>query len=168
MHEFRLSKEYADGYDALKEIVNHAQFEAAKSKRMNSSEEFSAIRNKELTSLVVNTLMNDLDEHAGELTYTQHKKLAKGLKKLLFKALLRKDRIQVYELKGKKIIEGLFEVYTNPGFNEKNLLFPAELRESGDPIERIAVDYISGMMDSFAEQQYMRFFGKKSLDALYR
>jgi len=168
LHEFRLSEDYRGAYDQLKEITHQAQTEASKSHRMKTSEEFSAIRNKELTSLIVHTLVTDLDENEGVLTYTRHKKLAEGLKKLLFKALLRKDRIQVYELKGAKIIEGLFNVYTDTKFNNNRLLFPPEFRvNENEPIERIAADYISGMMDSFAEQQYVKYYGKGALEALY-
>ncbi|MFM8333044.1 MAG: hypothetical protein ACKN9T_15270, partial [Candidatus Methylumidiphilus sp.] len=32
---------------------------------------------------------------------------------------------------------------------------------------RLIVDYISGMMDSFALQEYEKYFGKGSSEALY-
>ena len=74
----------------------------------------------------------------------------------------------VYTLYITDSIKGLFQVYTDSVFNKNGILFPAELRNNPvDSIERVAADYISGMMDSFAEQQYKRYYGQSALDALY-
>ena len=98
-------------------------------------------------------------------------KLSEGLKKLVFKALLRKKNIQLYEKQGERIIKGLFEVYTDTNFNNDLLLLPPELRvlaknNEASP-ERVVVDYIAGMMDSFAMQEYQKYFGSSSLDMIY-
>ncbi|ANT64617.1 hypothetical protein [Prosthecochloris sp. CIB 2401] len=167
MHEFSLNSKFKSALPKFIEIAKGAQSEAFKAKRLQTSEEYSAIRNKELTSRIVHALFMDLDLVGSQLSYENHALLAEGLKKLLFKALLRKNEIQCYELRGEKVIKGLFEVYTDSDFNKNGALFPAELRNTGDPVERIAADYISGMMYSFAEQQYKVFYGKSSLDALY-
>ncbi|KAA6232078.1 dNTP triphosphohydrolase [Chlorobium phaeovibrioides] len=168
IHEFSISSDYKTAYPKLKEIAQGAQKDAFNAKRLDTSEEYSAVRNKELTSRIVHSLVTDLDLVGWQLSYKEHSKLAEGLKKLLFRALLRKNEIQQYELRGEKVIKGLFAVYTDPAFNSKGFLFPPELRNNTvDPLERVAADYISGMMDSFAEQQYVRFYGKSSLDALY-
>ena len=90
------------------------------------------------------------------------------MKKLLFKTILRKKDIQHYEKKGEKIIRGLYEVYSDCSYNKDNILLPAELRtlECSDK-NRLVIDYISGMMDSYAEQEYIKYFGKSSLEKLY-
>ncbi|RRQ19888.1 hypothetical protein D5687_11055, partial [Guyparkeria sp. SCN-R1] len=101
------------------------------------------------------------------LGYENHSLLAEGLKKLLFKAILRKKDVQLYERRGEKIIRGLFEVYTDAKFNKDNMLLPPELRVLDGGNERLVVDYISGMMDSYAAQEYEKYFGSGSLDRYY-
>jgi dGTP triphosphohydrolase len=46
-------------------------------------------------------------------------------------------------------------------------LLPAELRTIKYCKGRIVTDYISGMMDSFAIQEYEKYFGKGSSEKLY-
>jgi dGTPase len=122
---------------------------------------------KELTSIIVNTLCRDIAVVDGQLGYRSMAKLAAGLKKLLWQAVLRKKDVQLYEKRGEKIIRGLFTVLTDRSYNRNNLLLPAELRNIQAPQERIVIDYIAGMMDSFAAQEYERYFGKNSLDQIY-
>lgn len=167
VHEFSISDEYKKSHDTMKTIAQKAQSEALQSKLLESSEEYSIVLKKELTSIIVNTLCSDIAIVDGNLGYKNYANLSEGLKKLLFKAILRKKDIQFYELRGGKIIRGLFEVYTDKVFNKNNLLLPAELRKIKMPRERIATDYISGMMDSYAAQEYERYFGKGSSDIIY-
>ncbi|EOI7482023.1 TPA: hypothetical protein ACGSWG_002712 [Yersinia enterocolitica] len=103
----------------------------------------------------------------GKLGYKRNASLAKGLKKLLFKSILRKRDIQLYEKRGEKILRGLFEVYSDEKYNKDNILLPPELRIYDESKERIVTDYISGMMDSFAAQEYEKYFGKGSLSQIY-
>ncbi|TOO18752.1 deoxyguanosinetriphosphate triphosphohydrolase, partial [Vibrio parahaemolyticus] len=77
----------------------------------------------------------------GCLGYKQHAKLAEGLKKLLFKAILRKKDIQLYERRGEQIIRGLFEVYSDEKYNKDNILLPPELRAITDCKTRLVTDY---------------------------
>lgn len=80
---------------------------------------------------------------------------------------MRKKDVQHYEKKGEKIIRGLYEVYTDTKYNKNNILLPAEYRKRNDKQERLVIDYISGMMDSFAEQEYIKYFGKSEIEKLY-
>ncbi len=108
------------------------------------------------------------NEHGNdELGYKTYALLAEGLKKLLFNAILRKKDIQLYEKRGEKIIRGLFQVYNDEKYNKNNILLPPELRTSHDCKVRIVTDYISGMMDSFAAQEYEKYFGQGSAENLY-
>lgn len=178
MHEFKIS-EFSDskGYDKFNEIAKQARDQALKANRLHTSEEYSHILKKELTANIVHTLVNDIDkvecqEGSYQLGYQNFGKLAEGLKKLVFKALLRKKDIQLYEKQGERIIKGLFEVYSDSQFNKDLSLLPPELRSiskksEGEIQNRVVIDYIAGMMDSFAIQEYQRYFGASSLDRIY-
>jgi len=170
-HEFKISETFSEAYDSFKVIAKHAQTEALKSNLQSSSEEYAVVLRKELTSTIVNTLCRDIGvvniSGLRQLGYKSTGLLAEGLKKLLFKAILRKKDVQLYEKRGEKIILGLFEVLTDPEYNKNKILLPAELRHVDAPLERVVIDYIAGMMDSFAAQEYERYFGDGSLKNIY-
>jgi dGTPase len=171
IHEFKISEDYKDAYGDFSEIVKKVQDIALKSTKLNTSEEYSAVLRKELTSTIVHDLCIDIGiiEKNGvkQLGFKTKEKLSEGLKKLLFNAILRKKDVQHYEKKGEKIIRGLYEVYTDTKYNKNNILLPAEYRKRDDKQERLVIDYISGMMDSFAEQEYIKYFGKSDIEKLY-
>lgn len=167
VHEFKISEKFKDAYPSISEIAKIVQETAMKSLSSGTSEEYSIVLRKELTSTIVNTLCLDLGLVNGRLGYKKHEKLAEGLKKLLFKAILRKKDIQLYERKGEQVIKGLFEVYNDSKYNKDNILLPPELRALKDCKARLVTDYISGMMDSYAVQEYEKFFGKGSSERLY-
>ncbi|XOB63771.1 dGTP triphosphohydrolase [Campylobacterota bacterium DY0563] len=172
VHEFRLNEKYKPALKSIIDIAQSVQIEASKSNSLRSSEEYSIVLKKELTSTIVNTLCSDIglvkNKHGNnELGYKNHALLAEGLKNLLFNAILRKKDIQLYERKGEKIIRGLFEVYSDEKYNKDNILLPAELRAIHDCKGRVVTDYISGMMDSYAAQEYEKYFGKGSAENLY-
>jgi dGTPase len=80
---------------------------------------------------------------------------------------MRKKDVQLYEKRGEKIIRGLFEVLTDPTYNKGGILLPPAIRSLKDSRERLVVDYISGMMDSYAAKEYEKYFGPGSLDRIY-
>jgi dGTPase len=180
MYEFDISGEsFRKASEVFNKIATEARDLAWKANRLNTSEEYSFILRKELTSNIVHELMNDIgiiqsEDGLPKLGYKNLGKLSEGLKKLVFKALLRKKDIQLYEKQGERIIKGLFEVYTDSQFNRDLLLLPPEFRaiahdtNDDEPIrKRVVIDYIAGMMDSFAVQEYQRYFGSSSLDTIY-
>ncbi|MGR2740210.1 dGTP triphosphohydrolase [Billgrantia sp. Q4P2] len=167
VHEFKVSARFQSAYSAISNIAQEAQTEAMQANRAGTSEEYAIVLKKELTSKIVNTLCSDIDLVDGRLGYKHYADLAEGLKKLLFKAILRKKDVQLYERRGEKIIRGLFEVYSDGKYNKGNILLPAELRSLDDCKARLVTDYISGMMDSYAAQEYEKYFGKGSADKLY-
>lgn len=167
VHEFKISEKYQAAYDTMAQIAQDVQIEAMNSKRAGTSEEYAIVLKKELTSKIVNILCSDIGLVDGRLGYKKHSKLAEGLKKLLFKAILRKKDIQLYERRGEKIIRGLFEVYSDEKYNKNNVLLPPELRCINDCKTRLVTDYISGMMDSYAAQEYEKYFGRGNLEKLY-
>ena len=167
VHEFRISEKYKPALQSITDIAKNVQAEALKSNSLSSSEEYSIVLKKELTSTIVNILCSDIGLVNDELGYKNHSLLAEGLKKLLFNAILRKRDIQLYEKKGEKVLRGLFEVYSDETYNKNNILLPAELRIIDNCQGRIVTDYISGMMDSFATQEYEKYFGKGTTENLY-
>lgn len=167
VHEFKISDKFKDAYPAISQIAQESQSVAMLASRAGTSEEYSIVLKKELTSKIVNTLCSDIGLVNGNLGYRQHAKLAEGLKKLLFKAILRKKDIQLYERRGEQIIRGLFEVYSDEQYNKNNILLPPELRALNDCKSRLVTDYISGMMDYYAAKEYEKYFGKGSAENLY-
>jgi dGTPase len=179
MYEFDISDEYNSAGKEFNTIATKARDVAWKANRLNTSEEYSFILRKELTANIVHTLISDIGvieckDGSEQLGYKTLNKLATGLKKLVFKALLRKKDVQLYEKQGERIIRGLVEVHTDLNFNKDLLLLPPELRaitylnkDNADVKKRVIIDYIAGMMDSFAEQEYKRYFGSSSLDMIY-
>jgi dGTPase len=170
LHEFQNSK-YNDVYDILTGIIAKARNFANKAKTYETSEEYSILFKKELTSLIVDTLITDIGlvikENKTQLGYKTLENLALGLKKLTFKAIKRNPTVIEYELKGKIVLKGLFEMYMDNSFNCDLVLLPAEWRHLEDK-ERTIVDYIGGMMDEFAIHQYKKYYGQNSLDQLYK
>ena len=171
LHEFKISQKFADAFEPFSRIAHGAHEEALKSEAQASSEEYSIVLRKEMTSQIVHELCRDIGvvdgDHGPELGYRSMGALATGLKSLLWKAILRKKDVQLYEKRGEKIIRGLFEVLTDKAYNKDNVLLPPELRCLTDSRERLVIDYIAGMMDSSAAQEYEKYFGKGSLDEIY-
>lgn len=167
VYEFSISDSFKDAYSTMANIAKDAQNVAMKASKSGTSEEYAIVLKKELTSKIVNTLCSDIGLVGGCIGYKEHAKLAEGLKKLLFKAILRKKDIQLYERRGEQIIRGLFEVYSDEKYNKNNILLPPELRAINDCKTRLVTDYISGMMDSYAAHEYEKYFGKGSAEKLY-
>ena len=132
---------------------------------MKSSEEFAMIFRKELTSNIVNRLVMDISvvmsKHGfEELGFGKLQKLSEGLKKLLFKVIMRKRNILTYEFRGNEIIADLYEFYNqedNFKFLSPELKFAIPEENATDYTSkkaRAVVDYISGMMDTFAIKEW--------------
>lgn len=171
LHEFKYSSEFSDTYKFLKNLVIDCQKFATKAERLSTSEEFSFLFRRRLTSSIVDTLVRDIYYPEGEkgLTLKQHKLLADGLKDLTFKAVQKKSAIHLYEKMGEKVIRGLYKVYTDTEYNKDLKLLSAEYRTFTDETGRLRtiIDFISGMMDSFAMREYEKYFGVGSLERQY-
>lgn len=170
LYEFKTSRKYSDAYDTIFKIVNNCREEAYKANMLKSSEEYSFIFKKELTSNIVDKLVNDISyvEEKNELSFGKYRKLTKGLKKLVFKLVLKKSNVQFYEKKGERILRGLYEVYSDSTINNKLKLLPPEYRlyDNENDKKRNIIDFISGMMDEFAIEEYKKYYGKSSYDKL--
>lgn len=173
VHEFYISDKYKGSYKKFNEIVQNVQEKALQAQRLNTSEEYAGVLRKELTSYIVDILCRDIGliskNNQGQLGYTTLGKLAEGLKKLLFRAILRKRNVQLYEKKGEKVIRGLFAVYNDLRFNKDLKLMPPEYRalKNKYPTKRLVIDYISGMMDSFAVKEFIQYYGSSEYEKAY-
>lgn len=175
LYEFQIHEKYFAVHEMLRSIVMEVQKYVGSSTGLKSSEEYSSILRRELTSKIVYTLVSDIGvvntaPNVQELGFKNYALLSEGLKKLVFKSLLRKRDIQLYEKLGDKVIKGLFDVYADQSFNSGGLLLPVEYRNfnnDGAITHRSIIDYISGMMDAFAISEYKKYYGKNSLENLY-
>lgn len=171
IHEFKIDGQYQAVSNIFADIVKEVQQYAMTSNTLNTSEEYSMVFRKELTSTIVNKLMLDVGlitkDNQQVLGYENLALLALGLKKLVFKTILRKTHIQEYEARGRKVLIGLFDVYSDSKFNKDLMLLPAEIRNKKDDPKRLICDYLGGMMDAFAAREYIKFFGESKYKSLY-
>jgi dGTPase len=168
LYEFSISDKYKAAYSLFKNIVDKARTFAKKAETYQTSEEYLILFKKELTSNIVNELVNNLCVENDKLAYKDdYGLLSEGLKKLTYHAVSRSTENKLYELKGKKIITDLYQVYMDKTFNENMKLLPSEYRDE-EEWERSVFDYISGMMDEYAVGKHKEFFGSNALDIIYK
>jgi len=167
LHEFRISEKFKDMTPIFSKIIEEAKEFASKSEIYNTSEEYEMLFRKELSSILAATLIKDVGlTFENIIGYKNLEKLALGLKKLTFKTIQRQSDIIEYEQLGKHVLTKLFELYTDEDYNKDLKLLPANYR-SIENWDRRVLDYIGGMMDIYAIQQYEKYFGKLDDKGLY-
>lgn len=166
LYEFSIRKEYKEVIIEFKKLNVLARQFAEKAHVYKSSEEYAMLYRKELTSLLANAFVRDIDLIDGKLGYKKLGKLVHGLKKLTFEAIKRQPDIIEYEQLGKHVLTKLYELYTDKDYNREMVLLPANYRNP-DIWERKVQDYIGGMMDIYAIQQYEKYFGKMDNKGIY-
>lgn len=167
-------------------FINHA-IEYANEQENDNVQKYSKLIRMSLTSQLTNTFVNDvtineIDEETSkehntnksnyELELKEYKDLLKVLKKAVFECSTRDTNIQEYERKGEIIIKSLFNFYTDLSKNINAMLLPPDYRPEelqkkgkGQDKEKVelqlvqnSIDYIAGMMDTFAISEYERLF----------
>lgn len=167
LYEFSINAKFKPAYDLFKNIIDHAKQFANSANTYESSEEYTILFKKELTSRIVNALVSSLRIKDDVLAYGEkYDLLAEGLKKLTYAAVSRSPKVKLYEQRGENIVRGLYKAYMDQNFNKELKLLPADYRDLGNWEESV-VDYISGMMDEYAVTKYKELFGQNSLDKLY-
>lgn len=79
-----------------------------------------------------------------------------SLQKLLFDRLYRNPRVMQMSQRGRRIIAGLFEAYRElPSMMPRH--YQAEAQRDG--LERVVADYVAGMTDRYALEQYRYIIG---------
>lgn len=58
-------------------------------------------------------------------------------------------------LHGEIVLKSLYDIFTDKTLNKKGQLLPPDYRPHGDyTIDKGSIDYLAGMMDTFANSQY--------------
>lgn len=127
-----------------------------------------AIINELVSDLIANTAKNiqgkniksfeDIKQNGKNIVdFSENaKKRNSELKKFLFRKLYRHYRVERMAEKAKRILSELFHAYLkNPN------IIPQEFKneyKSDEPLERIVCDYVAGMTDRYAVNEYSKLF----------
>jgi dGTPase len=166
LYEFSIRQEFKDVILEFKKFNVQARQFAERSHVYKTSEEYAMLYRKELTSILANAFVRDIDLINGKLGYKSLGLLITGLKKLTFEAIKRQPDIIEYEQLGKHVLTKLYELYTDKDYNKNMVLLPANYRHEAN-WERRVQDYIGGMMDIYAIQQYEKYYGKLENKGIY-
>ncbi len=166
LYEFSIRPEYKEVLTDFKKFNVLARKFAEQAHVYETSEEYAMLYRKELTSILAHAFVRDVDLIRGKLGYKSLGLLIKGLKKLTFEAIKRQPDIIEYEQLGKHILTKLYELFTDKEYNRDMVLLPGNYRDP-ETWERKVQDYIGGMMDIFAIQQYEKYFGKLESKGIY-
>jgi len=177
-----------DASEKFAEFVKQAK-DYAECKSPNV-QKYSKLFRLKLTSILTDAFVRDITigeisedeakEHGvnknnQELKLDKYQKLLSRLKKAVFECSTRDPNIQEYERKGEIIIKSLFNLYTDLDKNNDARLLPPEYRPKElekkkdtrdkkvlrDQLIQNSIDYIAGMMDTFAISEYERLFNAK-------
>ena len=152
---------WKENFEHVKSLYPHASF------KVHKSQTIIRIINRQVTDLVDETIVNieksgissaddvrRCDRRLASFSGEMEKK-NRELKSFLMENLYQHHRVIRMADKANRIIRNLFEVYVN----EPKLLPPhvyANLKEIGK--ERLICDYIAGMTDRFALDEYKKLF----------
>lgn len=176
-------KNKSNSFGKFVKCVEKAKESAKAINSHKTIQEFSQIFRKELVSTLTNVLIRDIGvvridkksnvEHGTntkeELGFCNYKDLAHGLKKITFECINRSDNIALYEQRGKVVIEGLYQMFTDTDYNKNYSLLPPDYRpKTEENLHRVVIDYIAGMMDTFAISLYEKHFGVSFDNIKYR
>jgi dGTPase len=154
-------KLWKDNFEFIKKEYPEADFTVKKYQVIRT------IINQLVTDLVSNTMENikkhnirkpeDVRDCSAEIVSFSPEIDEKNseLKKFLYKNLYKHHRVVRMELKAEKIIKELFETY----LNRHVVLPPKEQRKMGQETkERVICDYVAGMTDRYAMDEYKKLF----------
>lgn len=174
----RKLKDEEHSYKAFEEMIETAEKIAKSACSYHTPQEYSQVFRKKLTSLLTHKLIYDVtlgvvthDEavlhgtHDGvmEIRLGTIGPLCSNLKDAIFDCATREEDIVLYEKRGSVVIKSLFEALTNPEVNVNGKLLPPDYRNPDTPNYNVqgSIDFIAGMMDTFAIQKYEELFGTK-------
>ena len=169
--------EISESFDLFDDVIKEAKRRADASNSFSTIQEYSQVFRKKLVSSLTNYFVNDItmkevsekdaDEHGTdrnlELCLGKLKPLCSILKKAIFDCVTRDEDITLYEKRGEIVIKSLFKVLTDKSININGKLLPPDYRNPNNPDDNIqgSIDYIAGMMDTFAIQKYEELFNKR-------
>lgn len=185
LHDFCNITSNEENKEKLEKIFFESKERAGFKTKQIESAEFSKLYRKEVTSRIINTLINDIGiievsskekkkkgtEKSKEIGFVTYGELASGLKKTTYKCITNNDKVYAYESNGKKMLTQLFEFYHDnpeylpPEYRADNIIkqYKKNYQDEADDIgmkenlqKRLVIDYISGMMDEFVKTSYNR------------
>lgn len=181
-----LKNKNEDASEKFEEFVKQAK-DYVELKSLNV-QKYSKLFRLKLTSILTDKFVRDVTigsidekdakEHGvnkdnQELKLDEYQVLLSKLKKAVFECSTRDPNIQEYERKGEIIIKSLFNLYTDLEKNNDGRLLPPDYRPEElekkkqniyivkRQLVQNSIDYIAGMMDTFAITEYERLFNAK-------
>lgn len=160
----------------LEKMIKDIKTELYNDDKIATIQEYSHLLRKKLTSRLTDDFVRNItfdnikkdykNEYKNERELcleVGHNALRTILSKTVFKGETRNSSIPLYELKGEIIIKSLFNIYVDEKVNKKYLLLPPDYRPEEkaavEQVARCAIDYIAGMMDTFAISEFERLTG---------
>lgn len=172
---YMIKQQDEDCYKQFNRLVIQARNYADGSDSFKTIQEYSQVFRKRLTTRLTDLFINDVtlaqveDDEADvhgtehgqfELQLNKYKKLCKLLSKIIFKCVTRDSNVSLYEKKGEIVLKSLYDVFSNEKVNEKGRLLPPDYRpRDGYGLEMGSIDYLAGMMDTFAISKYEELCG---------
>ena len=172
---FMINKKDPECCKLLKDIVDKARDYSFESRSYNTSQEYSQVFRKRLTSELTNLFINDVtmsvindndaeihgtSKNQKELQLNQYKDLCRILKGEIFECATKDPEIHLYETKGEIILNSLYKIFSDERINENGKLLPPDYRPRDKySLKMGTIDYLAGMMDTFAISQYEELCG---------
>ena len=174
-------KDKTEQYNEFEKIIKDVK-EYNNQESEPNVQKYSKLFRFNLTSKLIDTFVNDItikpvnkefaEKHGilkdndelqnDELQLNKYGSLLKKLKNAVFDCSTRDTNIQEYEMKGEIIIKSLFNIYTDLKKNIDGKLLPHDFRSDNQKqLIQNSIDYIAGMMDTFAISEYERLFNAK-------
>ena len=166
----------------LEEIFADSKERAGYNLSYVDSSEYSKLYRKEVTSRIINLLLNDIGvvqlsstekvkrgtERDFELGFVDYGKIASGLKNVVYGCVTNRDTVYEYENNGKNMMNALYNFYLNkpeylpPEYRAKKQILQYNLEDVKEKTlqKRLILDYISGMMDPYVMTAYKRLIKK--------
>lgn len=175
---YLIRQEDIESYGLLYGLVMEAREYAYGANSYNTIQEYSQVFRKRLTTKLTYLFINDVtlapvnDKTADkngtthglmELQLNKYKKLCKLLSKIIFKCVTRDSNISLYEKRGEIVLKSLYKIFSDDKINENGKLLPPDYRPREDySLQMGTIDYLAGMMDTFAISRYEELCGISS------
>lgn len=186
LHDFWVAygQEHGDCYLKLESVVEEVRRQIKSGNSVVESSQYSKLFRQELSSQLINLAINDLclvkvdpdkaaktgTSYESEIGFAQYEMLFHGLKEIVFKCINHNDEVYHYEQKGRQVIQFLSDLYIGevkylpPEYRAEELMKQYKELKTKDKDrlqQRLACDYIAGMMDSYAISVYEKYSGRR-------
>ena len=173
---YEIKKGDEDLYKLLNNVVTNVKKYANKASCYKTIQEYSQVFRKRMASRLTNLFVNDMaltqvdketaaqhgtEEGLWELSLNKCKQLSKKLRDTIFECINRDADVTLYEQRGEVVINLFSDEKVN---KEGKLLTPDYRPREGYSLIQGSIDYIAGMMDTFAIAEYERLMGIKFSD----